>query len=124
MPRPCKQRRICAKPGCEHFGPKSNTTTERQTIMMTLDEFECIRLIDLEGMTQEQCAAQMKVARTTAQAIYNRARFKLAECLVNEKELHIDGGDYEICDGITETAPCEHRCKRHCHRHHQVEDTM
>lgn len=99
MPRPCKRRRICAMPGCGRFGPKGACGGERQTVVMTLDEFESIRLIDLEGMTQEQCAAQMNVARTTAQAIYNSARAKLAECLVYEKELEIAGGDYVLCDG-------------------------
>lgn len=98
MPRPCKRRRICAMPGCGRFGPKENCR-RRQTVTMTLDEYEAIRLIDLEGMTQEQCAAQMNVARTTAQAIYNSARAKLAECLVNERELEIAGGDYVLCDG-------------------------
>jgi len=73
---------------------------------MSLDEFECIRLIDLEGMTQEQCAAQMNVARTTVQAIYGSARQKLAECLVLEKELTIKGGDYVLCDGSSKGCKC------------------
>lgn len=115
MPRHCKLRRICAIPGCGRFGPKDGGA-ERQTISMTLDEFEAVRLIDLEGMTQEQCAAQMKVARTTAQAIYNSARVKLAECLVNEKELHIEGGEYELCDGNAEECGCGHGCRHRCRR--------
>lgn len=106
--RPCKRRRICAMPGCRRFGPKAETGVDRQTIQMTVDEFESIRLIDLEGMTQEQCAVQMNVARTTAQAIYNSARMKLAECIVNEKELHIEGGEYVLCDGSAD--PCGCRC--------------
>ncbi|MEG1997858.1 MAG: DUF134 domain-containing protein, partial [Clostridiales bacterium] len=61
MSRPCKRRRICAMPGCERFGPINRADAERQIIIMTVDEFESIRLIDLAGMTQEQCAEQMNV---------------------------------------------------------------
>lgn len=115
MPRPCKQRRICAMPDCDRFGPQTGDCSNRQTIQMTLDEFESIRLIDLENMTQEQCAVQMNIARTTAQAIYNNARSKLAECLVYQKELLIEGGDYVICDGAAGTCGC--RCQRKKHAH-------
>lgn len=113
MPRPCKRRRVCAMPGCERFGPVGGRSAARQPIVMTVDEFESIRLIDLEGMTQEQCAEQMNVARTTAQAIYNSARVKLAECLVNERELQIAGGEYALCESY-ETGGCGHPCRRRC----------
>lgn len=112
MPRPCKRRRICALPDCGHFGPKGKTERVGQTVIMSLDEFESIRLIDLEGMTQEQCAEQMNVARTTAQAIYGSARAKLAECLVMGKELMIQGGDYVICDGSARCCGCRRQCSR------------
>ncbi len=105
MPRPCKRRRICAMPGCRRFGP-TDGADGRETVM-TIDEYETVRLIDLEGMTQEECAARMNVARTTAQAIYAGARAKLAECLVNGSTLLIDGGDYVLCDGSA--SGCERR---------------
>ena len=110
MPRPCKRRRICALPGCGRFGPMEQTEGEREVISMGLDEFESIRLIDLEGLTQEQCAERMGVARTTAQAIYSSARAKLAQCLVEQKELRIQGGDYVLCDGGAQGCGC--RCGR------------
>ena len=116
MPRPCKRRRICAMPGVSRFGPVSGISG-RQVINMTLDEFEAVRLIDLEGLTQEQCAESMSVARTTAQAIYNSARAKLAECLVNEKELFISGGEYVLCQEGHGPCGCGH-CRRG-HRHGQ-----
>jgi hypothetical protein len=81
---------------------------------MTVDEFETIRLIDLEGLNQEECAERMAVARTTAQAIYNSARVKLAECLVRGMELSISGGDYVLCDGETGGCGCGHCHKRRC----------
>jgi len=46
----------------------------------------------LEGFTQEECAKQMDVARTTVQGIYAEARKKIAESLVNGKVLLIEGG--------------------------------
>ena len=65
---------------------------------MTVDEYETIRLIDLEAFTQEAAAEQMNVGRTTVQAIYADARKKLADALVNGKLLTIDGGKYQLCD--------------------------
>ncbi|MEG0764445.1 MAG: DUF134 domain-containing protein [Pseudoflavonifractor sp.] len=116
MPRPCKRRHICALPDCRRFGPSDQDGAAQPAVVMTLDEFESIRLIDREGMTQEECAERMKVARTTAQAIYNSARVKLADCLVAGKNLHIEGGDYVLCDGDAETRGCGHHCRKHCYR--------
>jgi predicted DNA-binding protein (UPF0251 family) len=85
-------------------------------VTMTVDEYETIRLIDLEGFTQEECAKQMDIARTTVQGIYDNARKKLADSLVHGKVLLIGGGEYVLCDGLEETCVCggchRHRCGR------------
>lgn len=41
---------------------------------LSLDEYETLRLIDFLGQTQEECARQMEVARTTVQSMYDSAR--------------------------------------------------
>lgn len=99
MPRPVKCRRVCELPDNSRFGPLDVPAEMRVTVSMVVDEYETIRLIDLEGLTQEECAEQMNVARTTVQGIYNEARIKLAEALVNGKILRIEGGEYRLCDG-------------------------
>ncbi len=111
MPRPLKRRRICALPQNRTFGPTDLLGKKAKIITMTLDEYESIRLIDLEGMSQEACAESMGVARTTAQAIYNSARVKLAECLINGHELRIEGGEYILCQGEKLGCSCNH-----CHK--------
>lgn len=96
MPRPHKKRRIFRLPDCDSFVPGFNRDWELEPIIMTVDEFETIRLIDYEAGTQETCAADMQVARTTVQAVYNNARRKIALCLVQGRALFIKGGNYEI----------------------------
>jgi predicted Fe-Mo cluster-binding NifX family protein len=64
--------------------------------MLSLDEFEAIRLLDYEGLNQEECASRMGVARTTVTAIYEVARKKLITCVVEGKRLSIAGGNIEI----------------------------
>jgi predicted DNA-binding protein (UPF0251 family) len=88
---------------------------------MSVDEYETIRLIDLEGFTQEQCANQMNIARTTVQGIYNDARKKLAESLVNGKVLRIEGGDYKLCNGFEKSCGGG-RCCRHRYNKNSVKN--
>lgn len=66
---------------------------------MSVDEYEAIRLIDLQGLKQEECAENMNVSRTTVQAIYEVARKKIADSIINGKRLIIEGGEYVLCDG-------------------------
>ncbi len=99
MPRPMKWRKVCCLPENSRFGPLNFNADNSGYINMTVDEYETIRLIDLEGFNQEECAAQMNIARTTVQGIYNEARRKIAESLVNGKILFIGGGEYKLCDG-------------------------
>ena len=68
-------------------------------IVLTVDEYETIRLLDKKGYSQEQCAASMQVARTTVQRIYEIARKKIADALIDGHPLRIEGGDFRICDG-------------------------
>ncbi len=99
MPRPKRCRRVCCIPDSCHFGPIGINESSAPVVTMSIDEYEAIRIIDLAGLTQEECAARMDVSRTTAQAIYNSARKKLAECLIYGKRLTVSGGNYIVCDG-------------------------
>ena len=110
MPRPCKRRRICALPGAMSFVPRGCSAAETESITMTLDEYETIRLLDLSGMNQEEAAASMGVARTTVQAIYESARRKLALALCESRELRIEGGNYILCEGRGRGCSCR-RCQ-------------
>ncbi|HBV86335.1 MAG TPA: hypothetical protein DEF42_06710 [Desulfosporosinus sp.] len=114
MSRPRKWRKVCCLPESNQFGPLNPSINQEHSLIMTVEEYETIRLIDFEEFTQEECADQMHIARTTVQRIYNDARKKLAESLVNGKVLRIEGGDYQLCDGQEKFCNCggclKHRC--------------
>ena len=79
MPRPPRCRRICGAPQVDTFCPDGCGDSE--PILLTLDEYEVIRLVDLEQQTHEQCAAQMDISRSTVQEIYEIARRKMQRVL-------------------------------------------
>lgn len=113
MPRPKKCRRICALPRSSGFGPLGAEAAGE--VEMALEEYEAIRLIDLLGCTQAECAAQMGVARSTVQAVYDAARRKLALALVEGRRLLITGGDYALCPRA-ERCPGRDCVRRGCGR--------
>ena len=110
MPRPRKCRRVCAMPENQGFEPlgKQEKNCGNRIVKMSIDEYETIRLIDWEKLTQVQCSEQMGIARTTVTGIYDSARTKLADALIHGKMLKIQGGDYTLCSGDKE------KCSGHC----------
>ncbi len=95
MPRPRIIRNVHELPKFKRFGPLENND-DLDIVIMTIEEYEAIRLIDELGLNQAECAERMGVGRTTAQRIYNNARKKIALCLVHGKTLQFEGGDYIV----------------------------
>jgi uncharacterized protein len=96
VPRPCCNRIIAGRPAVSIFKPTGIPVTELEEIVMTLDEFEALRLADLEGLYQEQAAEKMKISRPTFSRIVDSARRKVADALVHGKALRIKGGPIHL----------------------------
>ena len=94
MARPVKYRKVCRMPLCRKFYGGEMCES---VIALTVEEYETLRLIDYQGLSQEACARQMEASRATIQALYAEARKKTARFLVEGTSLIIEGGHYEIC---------------------------
>lgn len=123
MPRPRKWRKVCCLPESSLFGPHDGVEKESEIVVMTVEEYETIRLIDLEGLTQEECADNMQVARATVQSIYKSARRKIAESLVNGNLMKIEGGDYQLCSENERKQGCG-GCRRNRCRHSVTDEEI
>ena len=113
MSRPKKCRRVCHFPDTLEFVP-ADGRSQALPVVLTVDEYETVRLIDREGLSQEQCSRRMGVARTTVQQIYAGAMEKLARFLVDGLPLRIEGGDFRLCGG--EGQECGGCFKRRYHQ--------
>ena len=97
MPRPQRCRKVCREPEYCSFSPAGVASGD--AVVLTVDEYEVIRLVDLERLTHSQAAKLMEISRTTATEIYNCAREKIARCIVNGRPLVVSGGSYALCGG-------------------------
>ena len=95
LPRNAKCRRVCQMPAHCRFSPEQPGAQE--AVVLTVEEYEAVRLMDYLGYNQEDAAVQMGVARTTVQRIYAQARQKLSVFLVEGRPLQIGGGSYALC---------------------------
>ena len=99
MARPVKWRKIENIPTVPYFVPSEKDIDEIPGNVLKLEELEAVRLKDLEGLEQEECAQKMQVSRPTFQRILISAREKITDSLVNGKTLKIEGGNFtrNIC---------------------------
>ena len=109
MSRPTKSRKVCCMPRTEGFVPIGERTGRQ--VILTVDEYETVRLIDKEGLSQEECGEHMQIARTTVQQIYTSAREKIATALVDGLGIKIEGGAFRLCENRRENGDSG-RCTR------------
>lgn len=96
MGRNCISRHVQSAPAVKGFRPFGRLGGQRKTVLLSLDEFEAIRLLDYQHLTQEEAAVQMQISRPTLTRIYEKARIKYATVLVEGCILMIEGGDIKL----------------------------
>jgi len=96
MPRPRRCRRVLCEPGFTYFKPAGVRISELEDSVLTVDEYEAIRLKDLQGLGQEQAAKKMNVSQPTFHRLLLSARKKISDAIVNGKAIRIQGGTYKM----------------------------
>ena len=96
MPRPRMFRRVFFEPEVTYFKPAGVGMAGLVETVLTVDEFEAIRLKDYEDMGQTEAARKMGISQPTFQRLYESARKKIADALVNGKAIRIEGGPYRF----------------------------
>src|SRR3990170_1332183 len=98
MARPRQCRRVGSMPESNYFKPRGIPLSALEEVILSFDEFEAIRLADLEGLYQEQAAEEMNVSRQTFGRIIESAHRKVAQALVEGKALRIEGGEFKMAE--------------------------
>ena len=98
MGRIPKWRRVAFIPEITYFRPVGSAPASCEEVRLSVEEVEAIRLNDLEGLGQEECAQRMSISRPTFHRVLNSARSKLANALLNGKAIRIEGGNYEMAE--------------------------
>lgn len=99
MARPMKPKLVGEAPRTDYFKPRGIPLAQLEEVKLTVEELESLRLVDLEGMYQEDAAREMGVSRQTIQRMITEARAKVVEALVSGKALRIEGGNYILREG-------------------------
>ena len=109
MPRPQTQRYIANEPEITYFKPQGIPLAKLKTLVLTIDEFEAIRLKDHKGFDQSSAAKKMNVSQPTFHRIILSARKKITDALVNGKAISIKGGNYAmITERLFKCYACSH----------------
>ena len=120
MPRPKQFRKIVSPPLMTGFKPFGIPRAQLEEVVLHYDEYEAVRLLDYEGLMQEQAAEKMNVSRPTLTRIYESARKTIAKAFVEGKMIVIEGGNvdfgrqwfrcrkcYKLIDGVENNIPCK-----------------
>jgi len=108
MPRPEKQRMVHSPPLFNSFKPTGIGRNRLVPIILSLDEYEAIRLADYQGLDHAEAAEMMEISRSTFTRLIEKARKKLSKFLVEGAELSIDGGNIHFRGNIFRCMDCEH----------------
>jgi len=98
MSRPRLCRRVGFQPGTTYFKPAGIMMKDLEENVLFMEEFEALRLKDLLGLEQEECAKRMRISQPTFHRLVVSARKKIADTLVEGKAIRIEGGSYKMAE--------------------------
>ncbi len=104
--RPKKTRWIKCTPKERCFRPLCKSANKLEGVVLSLDEFEAVRLYDFEGFQQKEAARKMRISRPTFSRIISSAHNKIGVALVDIRAIRIEGGCCKVIRRI------EHNKKR------------
>lgn len=96
MARPEKSRKICYPPLMKGFKPYGISLCKIETVRLTFEEYESIRLVNYEMLHQDKAAELMEISRPTLTRVYNKALKIITKAFVEGKAIEIEGGNYEL----------------------------
>ena len=96
MPRPKKKRKVHYPPKMHGFKPFGIAFCDTEQVIMQYDEYETLKLVVYDDLSQDAAADNMEVSRPTLTRIYNSALKKMAQAFVEGKSIIIKGGDFEF----------------------------
>lgn len=92
--RPRRCRRVRGKPTSSYFKPAGIRIVDLDESVLAIDEFEAVRLKDLEELDQEECAKKMDISQPTFHRLVSEARKKITDAIVNGKAIRVEGGNF------------------------------
>jgi uncharacterized protein len=120
MPRPEKCRRVSLPPTMKGFKPYGIAPCKMEALQMLYEEYESLRLVNYEMLSQEEAAARMNVSRPTLTRIYNKALHVITRAFVEGKAIEIEGGNYEMDSDWYRCRKC-HKLIEGLHNHTRCE---
>ncbi|NPA35569.1 MAG: DUF134 domain-containing protein [Chlorobi bacterium] len=106
MPRPKNNRIVFEPPLYKVFVPKGEDSVKPGKVKIGLDEIEAVRLADYNGLTHEEASVAMQISRSTFTRLIEKARKKIADIVINGKELVIEGGNVHFKNNVIKCLDC------------------
>ncbi|MBI9071189.1 MAG: DUF134 domain-containing protein [Melioribacteraceae bacterium] len=106
MSRPYRKRRIELPPSIKNFKPCGIPRKDLQSISLSIDEYEAIRLADYKGLEHSEAAEQMEISRPTFSRLIEKSRNKIAQAIIDGKELIVEGGNVEFRNTVKRCKEC------------------
>lgn len=112
MGRRRKCRFVANVPDVTVFKPVGVPMSQLSGVVLGLDGFEAMRLVDGEGLTQEEAAARMQVSRPTLCRMLGEARAQVARALSRGWAIRIEVDMLHAVTGEFESTALEPQCLR------------
>ena len=106
MPRPKKERKVQFPPTISYFKPQGIPMAQLQQVVLNVDEYEAVRLVDYENMEQEAAARKLGISRPTCARIVTEAHRKIAEAITMGKAIRIEGGNFKLVQNMMRCRNC------------------